>query len=278
MIKCFIFMLILSVIICGQGKSPQFLADEQLQNGEHHTNHFEAFSSVVPEYNKYVLKAIDIVQSTAPDGGGYFTGIKAIPPEAPIGYDIKLFGAELINLERTTSYCSGATYSAFIEALNLIFPNGNTRLSSDRYESLRMQEIDGSRREDHIKFWGKWNADGYGNDFALRQYSGCGERISPREGLPGDFMNIQWKKGLGHSVIFLGWQVAEDGLLNLVYWSSQKGTNGLGDAIVPVSSIKECVFIRLTNPENIFNFNVNNDVDTDVKGDLIIFGDDKNVL
>ena len=34
--------------------------------------------------------------ATAPDGGGYFTGPKASPPESPIGYDLKFMGKPLI--------------------------------------------------------------------------------------------------------------------------------------------------------------------------------------
>lgn len=65
-----------------------------------------------------------------------------------------------------------------------------------------MQEPDGGRREDEIKFWGKWNDDGFGNHFALVQYSQMGTTIKPIHARPGDFMNISWKKGGGHSVVF----------------------------------------------------------------------------
>ncbi|NOZ60191.1 MAG: hypothetical protein GXO74_00770 [Calditrichaeota bacterium] len=132
-----------------------------------------------------------------------------------------------------------------------------------------MQELDGGRREDHVKFWGKWNADGYGNHFALVQYSAMGKKIDPINARPGDFLNISWKKGGGHSVIFLGWYINEDNEKCVVYWSSQRGTNGLGDAIVPISRIEEVMFVRLTAPENVFNFDVDKQIDTSVKGNSI---------
>ena len=175
---------------------------EDISENQHHTNHAKIFEKYVSGYNYYVLEGIDIVQATAMDGGGYFIGKNDVPTESPLGYPIKLFGKPILDPPRTTSYCSGASYGAFIEALNLIFPDGAEKISDDRYEAIRMQEPDGGRREDEIKYWGKWNDDGYGSHFALVQYSGMGTEIKPKDALPGDFMNISWKKGAGHSVVF----------------------------------------------------------------------------
>src|ERR1700759_1822169 len=105
------------------------------------------------------------------DGGGQFISVDANPPESPIGYDLKLFGQPLLSAPRKTSYCSGASYTVFIEAMNLQFPDGSAKLSPDRAESLRMQEPDGSRREDGVKFWGLWNDDGPGSQEAALQYA-----------------------------------------------------------------------------------------------------------
>ena len=103
---------------------------------------------------------------------------------------------------RTTSYCSGSSYAAFVEAMDRLLWRP---LDPARSELLRMQEPDGGRREDGTKAWGWWNADGFGCDFALVQYLGVGERIPVRDARPGDFMNVSWRSGLGHSVVFLGW-------------------------------------------------------------------------
>lgn len=240
-----------------------------LNAGKHHSLHTQLFGKYVHGYNHFILQAIDTVQRTAPKGGGYFIGITADPPESPIGYNLCLFGKELLEAPRTTSYCSGASYAGFIEAMNLIFPNLGDSLSYDRYESLRQQEEDGSRRNDGIKFWGKWNDDGCGTEYALVQYASMGKRIKPNEARPGDFVNISWKSGNGHSVIFLGWYLDENNEKNIVYWSSQKSTNGLGDDIVPIAKIKDVVFVRLTKPENIFRFDVNKDYNRDIPGDPI---------
>ncbi len=245
------------------------LKKEDLAGGTHHTRHAEIFGKYVTGYNAWVLQAIDKVQATALDGGGYFTGIKAVPTESPVGYALTLFGKPLLAPPRTTSYCSGATYAAFIEQLNLMLPQAAHKLTPERLEALRMQEPDGGRREDTIKFWGKWNDDGFGNHYALVQYSQMGTEIKPRNARPGDFMNISWKKGLGHSVIFLGYYRDEDGAKNVVYWSSQTRTNGFGDEVVLLERIKNVKVVRLTAPQNLLSFDVNTPVQRDIPGDII---------
>jgi hypothetical protein len=245
------------------------LKKDDLADGAHHTRHAEIFGKYVKGYNHYVLQGIDKVQATAMDGGGYFIGIKAVPPESPVGYQLKLFDRPLLEPPRTTSYCSGASYAAFIEQLNFVFPEQGKRLSDDRYEAIRMQEEDGGRREDTIKFWGKWNDDGFGSHYALAQYSQMGEEIKPHNARPGDFMNISWKKGGGHSVVFLGWYQDENAKKHIVYWASQTRTNGFGDEVVPLERIKEVKTVRLAHPENLFTFNVNAPVQRDIPGDKI---------
>ena len=245
------------------------LKKEDVANGAHHTKHAEVFGKYISGYNTYILKAIDSVQSTAMDGGGYFTGITADPPESPVGYNLDLFNKQLLQAPRTTSYCSGSTYSAFIESLNMMYKNKHQTLSEKRYESLRMQEPDGGRREDGVQFWGKWNDDGFGNHYALVQYSGMGKKIHPMNARPGDFLNISWKKGGGHSVIFLGWYMNEENEKCVVYWSSQAKTNGFGDAVVPISRIGDVMFVRLTTPKNLFTFDPEKQVDRSIKGDPI---------
>ena len=235
-----------------------------------HLNHEAMFKKYVGGYNLAVLKAIDIVQSHAMDGGGYFTGMNSKPTESPIGYQLNLFQKPLLDPPRTTSYCSGSSYGVFIEALNLIFPDGGTRLSAERLESLHMQEPDGGRREDRIKFWGKWNDDGWGTHYAMVQYSGMGEEIPPQRARSGDFMNISWVRGLGHSVVFLGWFMKENEM-GMIFWSSQKSTNGYGDVVLwPLSSVKSVKTVRMTHPEKVFSFSVEQTVNRDLPGDTIV--------
>lgn len=244
------------------------LPDADLNAGTHHTQHNNIFGKYVTGINRAILKGIDIVQAHAMDGGGYFVGKDSIPTESPVYYNLQLFGKPLIEAPRHSSYCSGATYTAFIEALNLLLPDGAKNISPERLEALRMQEPDGGRREDLIKFWGYWNADGFGTQYALVQYAKMGQEIKPAQLRPGDFVNISWKTGLGHSVIFLGWAI-RDGDRKMLYWSSQRATNGYSDQLVSLQRIKEIKAVRLINLQNLFAFYVNESVSREVPGDPI---------
>ncbi len=244
------------------------LTEDDLRLGAHHTRHFETFGKYANGYNLAILQGIDVVQAHALDGGGYFVGKDSIPTESPVYYDLELFGKPLLKAPRNKSYCSGATFAAFIEAMNILYPDGQKRLTPERFEALRMQEPDGGRREDMVKAWGYWNADGFGNHFSLVQYLKMGDVIRPQQLRPGDFVNISWKSGLGHSVIFLGW-VQQDTLKSMLYWSSQRATNGYGDQIVPLSRIKELKAVRLMRPENIFRYDPEATVDIHIPGDEV---------
>ncbi|MER3496393.1 MAG: hypothetical protein C4320_06130 [Armatimonadota bacterium] len=213
--------------------------------GPHHSYHAAILGPSVNSINREVLRSVDKVQAQAPRGGGYFTGVRAIPAESPIGFSLRLKGEELLRPPRSTSYCSGSTYAVLVETLNQLLPKTP---SPQIIEELRMQEPDGSRREDEVKAWGWWNADGFGCDYALVQYLGLGTRVKLAEAIPGDFMNISWKSGNGHSVVFLGWIRHPSQPPAILVWSSQKGTNGYGDLMAPLSSIREISTVRLTDP------------------------------
>lgn len=240
------------------------------ENSEHNNKHFDYYQDDAPFFNKVILKAIDKVQSKGPDGGGYFIGITANPPEAPVNYSLSLFNQPLWKSVRKSSYCSGSTYAVFIEALNEILLEQKDEITDDTFEELRMAEKDWSRREDKVKFWGNWNADGFGNHFALVQYSDLGEEVKPSDARPGDFMNISWKNGGGHSVIFLGWIDDVKGKF-VLYWSSQNGTNGYGDQYSDINDIESVKIIRLTNPKDLLNGFSKKEINYKIKGDKIDF-------
>ena len=204
------------------------------------------------EINQAVLAAVTKLQAGAPDGGGYFAGVKAVPAESPIGIPLSLFGQPLLNPTRTSSYCSGASYAALVGALDILLVARSAELTPERLEAVRMQEPDGSRREDMVKLWGWWNADGPGTLYALAMYTSMGSRVGAMEAKAGDFCNIQWKKGNGHSVVFLSWETLPTGEPAMRYWSSQKGTNGMGEQTSPLASMFGVVFVRLTHPEGLF--------------------------
>jgi hypothetical protein len=83
-----------------------------------------------------------------------------------------------------------------------------------------------------------------------------GKIVSQKQARPGDFINILFKGGGGHSAIFLGWHKNENGETQLLYWSSQPETNGISDHSVPTSKISKLAIVRLTNPGKIFSFDV----------------------
>jgi len=130
-----------------------FLHKSDLRKGPHHTKHARIFGKYGRGYNYYILKGIDKVQAHAPEGGEYFTSLKARQPESPIGYELKIFGKSLIVPPRRSSYSSGATYGAFIEAMNIMYGRGgHDSLDFEHYEALRMQEIGGGKKEKASNF------------------------------------------------------------------------------------------------------------------------------
>ncbi len=223
----------------------------------YNVNHQAVYGQEAPETNQAVLMAIDEIQASAPKGGGYFMRSGANPPASPIGIPLKLANSSIITPQRKSSYCSGASYAAFIGALDTATVSIRSQINSDQIEALRMQDSKGNLREDMSKMWGCWNADGPGSLFALSMFSNMGVRIDPLDARPGDFCNLDWKNGYGHSVVFLGWDTTTDGEMAMRFWSSQKSTNGLGDRTAPLSTMKCFVFSRLTNPENVLTIDPN---------------------
>lgn len=227
----------------------------------HHANHFAVFDKYTgdADFNGYVLQAIDKVQATAPGGGGYFANNKADPPESPIGYALKLFGQALFApFKRTTSFCTGASYSVFIETLNLIdAAEPLPVLDAAHADAMRMQEPDGSRRKDGVRFWGHWNGNSPGISTAMTRYSDVGVVIPDwKRARPGDFMDIDWKDGRAHTVVFLGWYVNK-GQKSMLIWSSQESSDGLGDYMVPIERIAKVEIVRLDQPEALPKFDPN---------------------
>lgn len=233
-----------------------FLNANQRGQDSHNTKHYVNYGVDAPKYNKNVLQAVDTVMATAPNGGGYFVGLKANPPESPIGYELELGNYSLLTPPRTTSYCSGSSYGVFIEALNGINPKYCTRMTAAQLEACRMQEPDGGRRDDDVKLWGYWNDDFWGIHHALIDYTQMGTVVEPYNAKPGDFVKIMWSKTSGHFVVFLGWVKGTDGVPTAIrYWSSQPGTNGFGEQESSISKIYSILFVRLTSPDNITKFN-----------------------
>jgi hypothetical protein len=72
---------------------------------------------------------------------------------------------------------------------------------------------------------------------------------------PGDFLKIWWKDAIGkdeagHSVVFLGFTVSNEGEHGIEIWSSNK-PNGYGKKFVPFVKIHHTLFTRCEAPRNI---------------------------
>lgn len=238
---------VMAVLAMAEPDGLAVLSQAQAALPAHHTRHLERFGRGASREARAVLAAVDWVQSTAPRGGGYFANPKAVPLESPIGAPLRLWGRTLFEPGRTTSFCSGATYAVLVDALNRLKPSGSD-LPDEAWESFRQTEADGRRRENQVGFWGAWNGEGAGLENALTVASQMGDRVAPRQARPGDFMHIFWRNGLGHSVVFLGWQRRGARTTGVRFWSSQKATHGLGDWTVPSSRIGSVVVVRLARP------------------------------
>jgi hypothetical protein len=56
----------------------------------------------------------------------------------------------------------------------------------------------------------------------------------------------------------------------MVYWSSQKSTNGFGDVVsCPLTSLKSVKVVRLTYPQRRFSFNLEKSRKRDLPGEKI---------
>lgn len=239
---------LLGLVVAGKAKtSPLFMLNSvQASLPVKHSRHYEVFGLHASGEGKWVLKGIDEAQKQAPKKDDWWVGVKALPLESPVGFELSLWGKVLFSPQRTTSFCSGATYAALILGLQKQYPQ-DPGVSDEAVESLRQTEADGSRRHDQIGFWGVWNGSGAGLYWALTDLTGAGEPVEAKNLRPGDFVQIYWSATRGHSAVFLGWHQSRDGAKFMRIWSSQKGTKGMGDWNVPVKRISRLVGARLTD-------------------------------
>ena len=69
---------------------------------------------------------------------------------------------------------------------------------------------------------------------------------------------------------FWGWLKNEKGEKGIAYWSSQASTNGYADVISDsIERISKVKTVRLTQPEKLFEFNINQPVKRKIPGDPI---------
>ncbi len=113
----------------------------------------------------------------------------------------------------TEVYCSGITFQVFMDACAAVAG-----------PKCLLRGLSGTN------IW-EFRRDWYGVDGNRRTLvdalvtRGLGEEIvNPLEAKPGDFVQFWRRSGIGHSVVFLGWQMDPDGKIGGIrYWSAQNG-------------------------------------------------------
>jgi hypothetical protein len=145
------------------------------------------------------------------------------------------------------SYCSGATYLVFVEAVEKL--NGGAPIASPLAEQLAVRG-----QPDGVGVWGRWNANGPGTACLFRELDLGPNFTSWNAARPGDFMKIFWNPNVGrhehgHSAIFLS--VTEENGVEMVHFWSSNIPFGFGEKSVPKAKIASVIFSRLQNAQNI---------------------------
>lgn len=166
-----------------------------------------------PALNARVLALI----ATYPDGafGGY--AWPARRGTSGTTRDLRL-GGEVIASGGEGNHCVGVTLEVFWRALEQCPGGPAGAMSAARARAFK-------------RVWYVPVDRGEGAAAAIPAF-GLGERItSLDDARPGDFLQAWRADGLGHSVVFLGWQRdAAGAIVGVDYWSSQPWTDGIGRA------------------------------------------------
>jgi hypothetical protein len=150
-------------------------------------------------------------------------------------------------LAARTTYCSGATYLVFVQAIESI-------LSRNALEGPIAEALAIKGQPDGVGIWGRWNANGPGTACLFRELNLGHNFTSFDAARRGDFMKIFWtgavgRREHGHSVIYMG-RFSKEGVEMIQFWSSNK-PDGYGLKSVPRSRIAYAIFSRLEAPRNI---------------------------
>ena len=195
--------------------------------------------------NSQVLQIL----KTMPQGGGYSATAGAT---RDLQSAVQVYGGTLSvkpSAARST-YCSGATYLVFIQAIQRLLPR--SQFGGGLAEALAIKG-----QPDGVGIWGRWNANGPGTACLFYDLRLGRNFTSFDEARPGDFMKIFWTDAVGtrehgHSVIYVS-QGSVNGIETVRFWSSNK-PGGYGYKDVPRSRISHAIFSRLETPSNITGF------------------------
>jgi hypothetical protein len=189
------------------------------------------------------------ILKTMPQGGGYSATASAT---RDLQSAVQVNGGTLHvkPAAARSTYCSGATYLVFIQAIQRLIPR--SQVGTGLAEALAIKG-----QPDGVGVWGRWNANGPGTACLFYELRLGHNFTSFEEAKPGDFMKIFWTEAVGtrehgHSVIYVS-QGSVNGVETVRFWSSNK-PGGYGYKDVPRSRISHAIFSRLETPSNITGF------------------------
>jgi hypothetical protein len=189
------------------------------------------------------------ILKTMPQGGGYSATAGAT---RDLQSAVQVYGGTL-NVRPAaarSTYCSGATYLVFIQAIQRLIPR--SQVGGGLAEALAIRG-----QPDGVGIWGRWNANGPGTACLFNELRLGHNFTSFDEAKSGDFMKIFWTDAVGtrehgHSVIYVS-KGTVNGVEMVRFWSSNK-PGGYGYKEVPRSRISHAIFSRLETPSNITGF------------------------
>lgn len=186
-------------------------------------------NAALPEFNKMVLDTI----KTYPTNGvhGYWWPRSGESSYSGCTQDLFLDGKKVMTGEpKKQTFCCGLTLEVFLVTYKKwLEPRGGDKASAvspDDWQTFQ-------------RLWFVEKSNGPGPSAACERFK-IGKLITADEALPGDFVQLwrtpkEGKAPTGHSVIFLAWEKNSDGKkTGLKYWSTQPGTNGIGERIEPI--------------------------------------------
>jgi len=197
------------------------------------------------DMNALILDAVRAM----PTGGSYRANVASL---TSLRRAIQSTNSRLVidPAQATPSFCSGATYLAFLSVLIQLNRDGRLPLDDNVLTALLVQE----HQADGAGIWGRWNANGPGTARLFHEADLGRNFTSFEEARPGDFMKVWWNDEIGaresgHSVVYLGTATRADGEY-VEYWSSNM-PNGFGYNAVPRQRIHRQLFSRFEHPENV---------------------------
>ncbi|MEI6714491.1 MAG: hypothetical protein WCO60_12110 [Verrucomicrobiota bacterium] len=212
--------------------------------GKDSENKATATKAPAQDWNAAIVSAVEKL----PIGGGYAVSVEAKDAlQAAVAWED---GKPVLRPGAAQpSFCSGATYLAFVIALAQEQKAGRLSLTPTVWRKLVVEG-----QGDGEGVWGRWNANGPGTARLFHEL-GLGHSFTDwQEARTGDFLKLFWNDSIGaeekgHSVIYI-----ERGVMNgedvVAFWSSNQ-PGGFGVKQVPFSKIKRAIFTRLEHPERL---------------------------